>query len=135
MKEIEFGIFFDDQIPKGTAQMKRYDGRSRRFFLSKDCQNAMSIYRHELAPFVPVAPFEGAVAVKVGFHYFTKDKKKKGRPKVSTPDCDNLVKLFLDCMKPEFWKDDSQICELTVTKEWALSRPYIDVRVWEVPSD
>lgn len=130
---MKFRIYFKDQIPKGTAQQKRYDGRHNRFYMTPDCIRAGDLFMHELRPFIPAKPLSGALKLKVDFCYFTKDKKKKGFPKTSVPDCDNLVKLFLDCMtRVGFWEDDSQITDLRVLKWWAEEDAYIEVELSEL---
>lgn len=45
------------------------------------------------------------------------DKARKIRRRTKKPDCDNLVKIFQDCMgMAGFFTDDSQICSLHVGK-------------------
>lgn len=119
MKKIEFTMFFD-QIPKGTSQMKRVNHSSGRFFEGKDLQEARAAYEDQLKDHVPDQPLDGSVKVSIVFNYFVKDKKLKGTPKTSRPDCDNLVKLVLDVMtRLGYWYDDSQVTELTIMKNWA----------------
>lgn len=40
---------------------------------------------------------------------------------ICKPDCDNLAKLVLDRITRHgaFWRDDSQVVHLTITKQWA----------------
>lgn len=47
------------------------------------------------------------------------------------PDLDNLAKLVMDAMtrSGQWWKDDSQVVELTLRKEYG-TRPHINV-VWQ----
>lgn len=120
MKKIEFTEFFD-QIPKGTSQMKRVNHRSGRFFEGKELQEARAAYEARLREHAPDHPLEGPVKVVIAFNYFVKNKKLRGTPKTSRPDCDNLVKLVLDVMtKLGYWYDDSQITELTIAKNWSF---------------
>ena len=132
MIKIEFNMVFD-QIPAGTAQMKRYDGRHNRYFKSKKLEQTEATYLDAMREHAPERPIEGPVYLNVAFWYNTPDKKKKGRPKVSRPDCDNVAKLLIDCMtKLGFWEDDSQIYRLHITKHWAMAdRAMISVRVLE----
>lgn len=131
MKRIEFTVFFP-QIPKGTSQMKRVNHRSGRFFEGKELQEARAAYEDRLRPFAPDQPFDGPVKVSIGFGYFVKNIKLRGKPKTSRPDADNLVKLVLDVMtKIGYWNDDSQIVELTIMKHWAIGNEanlYVHVR-------
>lgn len=109
-----------EQIPKGTAQMKRYNGRTRTYFKSQRLQQTEDFYLNELRSYAPTAPITGAVSLSIDFDYFTPTKKKRGTWKTSRPDCDNLVKLLIDCMtKLGFWEDDSQIARLRVSKRYA----------------
>jgi len=132
MTMIEFSMIFD-QIPAGTAQMKRYDGRSKIYFKSKKLQQTEDTYLNALREYAPKTPVEGPVSVSISFWYRTPDKKKKGRPKTSRPDCDNVAKLLIDCMtKLGFWNDDSQIYSLRVTKHWAMAdRAMVSVSIVE----
>ena len=122
------------QIPKGTAQMKRTNRRTGVFFEADSVRNAREIYTWLLRSHKPAQPYEGALRVNVTFAYAIKDKKKRGCVKTSKPDCDNLVKLFLDCMTSVgYWHDDCQISVLTVTKGYSVSdNAYINVYVEEL---
>ena len=109
-----------DQIPRGTSQMKRYNGRTRHYFKSKRLQETEDFYLNELKAYAPEKPLEGAVSLTIDFEYFTPTKKKRGTWKISRPDADNLVKLLIDCMtKLGFWSDDCQIARLLVTKQYS----------------
>lgn len=114
------GIIFFDQIPKGTSQMKRCNHRTGVFFEGKELSEARRQYEEQLLHILPDEKFVGPVKVCFIFEYYTKDKKKKGNPKTSRPDCDNMVKLLLDCMtRLGFWEDDRQISYLKVIKRWS----------------
>ena len=119
MKTIS-GVIYFDQIPKGTSQMKRVNHRSGAFFEGKELREARKAYYERLAEFAPETPLVGPIHISLGFNYATKDKKKKGMPNTSRPDCDNLVKLVLDVMTDlGFWEDDSYISQLYVSKAWS----------------
>ena len=114
-------ILHFDQIPAGTAQQKRYDGRSKRFFKSKTLQQAEDAYMTQLFEFRPQQPLQGAVALHIEFMYSIKDKKKKGKWKTSKPDVDNVAKLLIDCMtRCGFWVDDSQVVILRLAKRYTI---------------
>ena len=109
-----------DQIPKGTAQMKRYNGRTQTYFKSSRLQQTEDFYLNELRTRAPKEPIHGAVSLTIDFDYFTPKKKERGRWKITRPDCDNLVKLLIDCMtKLGFWDDDAQISRLLITKQYS----------------
>jgi Holliday junction resolvase RusA-like endonuclease len=44
---------------------------------------------------------------------------------IGKPDCDNLAKAVLDCITQLgcFWRDDSQVVHLTISKEYTLPPP------------
>lgn len=121
MKELSINLVMD-QIPKGTAQMKRANFRNGTFFEGKDIKAAREFYLAEMALEAPEMPFNGPISVSVEFYYPTKDKRKKGQFKTSRPDCDNLVKLLLDCMTQlRFWNDDAQISNLRIMKKYSVT--------------
>ena len=111
-----------DQIPKGTAQQKRFDGRTKHYFKSARLQQTEDFYLNELRSYAPTAPIAGAVSLSIDFDYFTPTKKRRGKWKTTRPDCDNLVKILIDCMtKLGFWLDDSQVARLVVNKRYSNS--------------
>lgn len=72
------------------------------------------------------------VTVRIDFHlprpksHYGKRGLKDSAPLHHTgkPDLDNAAKAVLDAMTDfQFWKDDSAVVRLVVTKSWALSRP------------
>ena len=109
-----------EQIPKGTAQMKRYNGRTRTYFKSQRLQQTEDFYLNELRSYAPTSPITGAVSLSIDFDYFTTTKKRRGKWKTTRPDCDNVEKLLTDCMtKLGFWLDDAQVARLRVSKRYA----------------
>lgn len=109
-----------DQIPAGTSQMKRVNHKSGHFFEGKVLREARAIYTENLMRYAPEQPLEGPLYVRLDFHYAIKDKKKRGQPKTSRPDCDNLAKLILDVMTDlGYWHDDSQIAKLSISKQFS----------------
>ena len=116
----DYFILVFDQIPLGTAQMKRYDGRSGHFFKSKRLMQTENIYMDALAEHRPKEPASGPISLSIHFHYSTNTKKRKGTWKTSRPDVDNIAKLLIDCMtKSGFWVDDSQIVRLSLSKQYS----------------
>lgn len=70
----------------------------------------------------PAAPIEGPVSVSLQF-FMARPKTMKGpltpQPHIKRPDVDNLAKAVLDSLKLfGWWRDDSQIWSLLVTKEY-----------------
>lgn len=116
----DYIILTMDQIPSGTAQMKRYDGRTKHYFKSARLQQTEDFYMQELGMHAPTHPYKGAISLSVDFDYYTPTKKRRGTWKTSRPDVDNVVKLLIDCMtKLGFWEDDSQIARLRVSKRYS----------------
>lgn len=79
-------------------------------------------------PVVPVVPLTGPCCVGMHFvfhrpkNHFRKDVLRPDAPHfhVGKPDADNLAKAVADAMTAlGFWRDDSQIAELSVTKRYA----------------
>lgn len=120
MKNI-FRLTFDT-MPKGTAQQKRYNGRTHTYFKSKALRDTEFIFFESLYPYAPDKPSEKPIRLSLTFHFDIKDKKKWGRYKTTVPDVDNYAKAFIDQMtKSGFWLDDSQISELYLAKFWSSS--------------
>lgn len=47
----------------------------------------------------------------------------------SRPDADNLAKFVLDALNTVYWRDDSIISKLNVTKVYALDTPRTEVEI------
>lgn len=118
-----------ETMPKGTAQQKRYNRRTGIYFKDNKLQTAEQTFMWALKPHRPKSPSEGPVKLTVRFYFDVKDKSRWGKPKLSKPDADNYVKLFIDCMvKTGHLKDDSIIWDLHVTKEYAEKATiYVDI--------
>lgn len=116
--EIKFFVELDS-IPKGTHQQRGVrvvNGRPM-FYTKKTVQDQMNFYGAILKMHRPAQPIEGAVRVEIGLHYPAKRKKDIGAPKVTRPDLDNMAKSIIDAaMAVGYFKDDSQICELHLSK-------------------
>lgn len=136
MRKISIDLVLD-QIPKGTAQMKRANFRNGTFFEGKDLKNTRELYMGMLLPDAPERPLIGPVAVSLYFFYPIKDKRKKGKWKTSKPDCDNLAKLLLDCLtRLNYWEDDSQIATLIIGKKYSMNdSAQISLFIRELPDE
>lgn len=76
--------------------------------------------------FKPKVPLENALIIHINVFLpiqksISKKKflelEKEQTPVIKKPDLDNYVKNILDCMtRAQFWKDDSQICEIRARK-------------------
>jgi Holliday junction resolvase RusA-like endonuclease len=89
-------------------------------------------------PYKPVCPLVCPLCVEITAYIqipasWSKKKQeeaRKGRQKpTGRPDCDNFAKGILDSLKGLMWKDDSQIVELTISKEYSdTPRAEVDIR-------
>jgi Holliday junction resolvase RusA-like endonuclease len=61
-------------------------------------------------------PLEGPLRVHASFHARRPKKTKLAHPK---PDVDNYLKGLLDACNGIVWRDDCQIVEASVSKQWA----------------
>ncbi|EEX27748.1 MULTISPECIES: RusA family crossover junction endodeoxyribonuclease [Lactobacillus] len=78
------------------------------------------------------------VCISAYFGVAKSDSKRKKQAKISgeirparTPDADNIAKAVLDGMNGVVYKDDKQVIELKVTKQYA-EKPRVDVSVEEI---
>lgn len=130
------------KIPSVTAQQKgirkRKNGKPY-VYTKQDVNDVRQLFQAYLCKHVPETPFEGPVKVKIGYEYFTADRKKLTFGpwgwKTTKPDCDNLSKLVLDTMTEcGYWKDDSQVAQSVYEKMWVDSKNYsgilISVYTW-----
>lgn len=121
---------FEEGMPKGTAQMKRYNGRTHTYFKDKKLMETEKQFYLALRPHAPKQPTELPIRLHIWFYFDVKDKKKWGLPKTSKPDVDNFAKSFIDQMtKCGYWQDDSQITDLHIEKFYAEKATI--VFIWE----
>lgn len=114
-----FFLYFDT-MPRGTAQQKRYNGRTHTYFKDQKLLAAEREFYQALRPHAPKTPSELPIKLRIWFYFDIKDKSKWNKPKTSKPDIDNYSKAFIDQMgKCGFFKDDSQITDLHIEKYYA----------------
>lgn len=124
-----------DDMPSGTAQQKRYNGRTHTYFKSKSLRDTEQIFFAALYPHRPEQPSDKPIRLSVTFYFNVKDKKKWGKYKTTVPDVDNYAKAFIDQMtRCGYWKDDSQIADLHLVKTWGKDARII-VRWEEIEDD
>lgn len=116
-----FILRFEDGMPKGTAQQKRYNGYTRTYFPNKNLQRTQLLFKTALTRHRPPKPSEGPVRLFIVFYFDKKQPKKLwGKFKTTRPDVENYAKEFIDQMtKSGFWIDDSQIVDLRLKKYYA----------------
>ncbi|MGL4398502.1 MAG: RusA family crossover junction endodeoxyribonuclease [Luteolibacter sp.] len=115
--------------PKATSQgagkrMVIVKGKPM-FFKNGKAQGAENDLTLLCSKHIPAQPMQGAISLHVDYVFPWRKSEPKKRialrrvPHTSKPDCSNLVKMIEDVLtKLGFWKDDSQIASLTVTKAW-----------------
>ena len=110
-----------ETMPKGTAQMKRFNGNTHTYFKSKTLMETERIYRTLLAPHRPKTPAEGPIRLFIVLYFDKKSPKKLwGQYKITRPDVDNFCKALIDQMtQVGFWMDDAQIADLRIKKYYA----------------
>lgn len=83
----------------------------------------------------PKEPMGGCIRASINFAYplLARHKGKlMTEPKITRPDCDNLVKSVLDSLtNVGYITDDSNVAILTVTKQHHFAAPYIDIIMTE----
>ena len=124
--------------PKITSQQKRVarTANGMHFFKSKEQAAAESDLLSLLRPHAPTLPLVGALAVRVELRWPYRKSERPANvragvdlPHTGKPDVDNAVKALLDCMtRLAFWRDDSQVAALTITKHWSAA-PGIAIKI------
>lgn len=124
-------VIVADKLPTATAQQKgvRMTRKGPHFYEKSKVTEARKFYRDTLLEYMgeDFEPFTGPISVSMNFLFSVKTKPKsvichddeKGviYYKVTRPDLDNLSKLILDAgTDAGLWKDDAQICNLTLSK-------------------
>ena len=83
---------------------------------------------------------DAQIAVQITARYpIPKSKSKKTKFAMAAgqikpakkPDCDNIVKIICDALNGIAYRDDAQIVQVQMAKEYA-DEPRTDVRMWEV---
>ena len=117
----QFLLIFEEGLPKGTAQQKRYDPRRGVYFKDSKLQKLETTFICMLKPHRPICPTVAPVRLDIWLTFSIKAPKRLwGIWKTSKPDVDNYVKTFIDCMtKTGFFMDDAQVVDLRVRKTYA----------------
>lgn len=108
--------------PKTTAQGKRVNLSTGRFFKSKQHAAEMEVLRLQLRAHRPKTPLEGPIQLKIvatwPYPKVTPKSLRAGcRPKLSKPDADNFAKGVIDALVDEgFFSDDAHVWHLNVQK-------------------
>lgn len=97
-----------------------------RFFKKKPQKRAEASLLALLQPHVPDVPFNGPISLSMLWSFPWRKSELKRNVALGAmandtrPDCSNIVKLAEDVMTTlGFWRDDSQVADLRVRKQWA----------------
>ena len=87
------------------------------FYEPPELKAARAKLQAHLGQHVPDKKYTTAVQLVVKWCFPIKGKHLNGEPKITRPDVDNLMKLFLDCCTSlGYWSDDAIIASLIVEK-------------------
>lgn len=126
----QFLLTFEEGLPKGTAQQKRFDSRRGIYFKDRKLVELERIFRIALKPYRPKQPSEKPIRLDIWLTFSIKSPKRLwGTWKPTKPDADNYVKAFIDQMAGDFFIDDAQVVDLRIRKTYA-EKPSIFVQ-WE----
>lgn len=128
-----------DPASLSTAQQKRFDPRTRRFFRSGKVARGMAeVARLARAGTAAVrAALDGAEAVELGMAFLyawprsaPKSARSDCAPMATGADCDNRAKAPVDALADAgWWGDDRVISRLVVAKMRTTGEPRIVVAV------
>lgn len=140
---LEFTLYCEP--PKHTAQgsstiLKNF--KTGKFFIGKKSNSRATQTKNEimtlLIPHRPEKPLQGALKLEIKWIYsWRKNETKKNIAKgemwcTTKPDCDNIVKMFNDCLtRLAFWGDDAQVSVLHFEKLYS-DVPRIEVKITEL---
>lgn len=123
-------------IPKGGRAVRTpYIEHYEKSQIRAQREEYRNVIRAFLRAFKQKPPqFSGPVELSAVFFFQTPDRKKWGTYKFTKPDCDNVVKLFQDCLADEkfFEVGDQQIASLHVTKVWS-DRAKVSIEINKLP--
>ena len=120
MMKTQFLLTFEEGLPRGTAQQKRYDSRRHLYFKDKKLLSLERTFKTALLPYRPKKPSEEPIRLDIWLTFSIKAPKRLwGTWKATKPDADNYVKAFIDQMSGDFFIDDAQVVDLRVRKTYA----------------
>ena len=133
--------FFVAGIPKAQPRVKAFVRGGHAGVYTPDSAEAWKqAVRREAISNAPESIMSGVVRMDLDF-FLPRPKThldRHGVPKPKSPvwhckkpDLDNLIKAVTDAITDtqKVWLDDSQICEITATKTYAMSRSGCSVRI------
>lgn len=116
----EFLLTFEEGLPRGTAQQKRFNSRTGHFYKDAKLSVLEQTFAYALRPHRPKTPSEQPIRLNLWFVFsISSPKRLWGTWKVTKPDADNYAKAFIDQMvKTGFFTDDSIIVDLRIRKTY-----------------
>ena len=128
-----------DPPPTHQAALRILKNKKGNMFIGKMNKSNATKWKFNfetmLLKWKPKEPMGGAIRASINFAYplLAKHKGKlMTEPKITRPDCDNLVKSVLDSLtNMGYIKDDANIAILTVSKQHHFAAPYIDIIMTE----
>lgn len=107
-------------IAKGRPRFVRATGRT--FTPAKTASYEGAVAGKAAEAMSGRRPFEGPLRVTIRATFlvpqsWTQNRKNAAVWKTSKPDADNLAKI-IDALNAIVWRDDAQVCELTVQKRY-----------------
>ena len=133
--------FFVAGIPKAQPRVKAFvRGGHAGVYTPDSAETWKQAVRSNATVVAPESILTGPIRVELDF-FLPRPKAhlgKDGLPKPKSPvwhckkpDLDNLIKAVTDAITDtqRVWLDDSQICEITATKTYAMSRSGCSVRI------
>ena len=101
--------------PTATHQEKKVNFKTKSFYEPNDVKKARMDFLDGLAPNRPFKKLKGPMRLTTKWCYPSKDGHSGYR--TEKPDCDNMVKLMIDCMAQlKFFDDDKEISSLIIEK-------------------
>jgi Holliday junction resolvase RusA-like endonuclease len=118
-------------IPKGRARVGRHGMYTPKKTTSFEAELRWhwTQSKHQMIPQAPTF-----VIIQCYFPYPKSLAKKKLRPvhPITKPDLDNVLKAIMDSMNGFAWKDDNQVCSVTMAKYYTPESPRIEMIIrWE----
>ena len=133
--------FFVAGIPKAQPRVKAFvRGGHAGVYTPDSAESWKQAVRRQAFANAPESLMSGVVRIQLDFFLprpkVHLDKHGVQKPKSPVwcqkkPDLDNLIKAVTDAITDtqRVWLDDSQICEITATKTYAMSRSGCSVRI------
>lgn len=136
--------FFAQGIPKGQPRPRAFarkfgDKFSARMYDPGTAEGWKQCVAVAAKSNPPMEPFSGPVILSLRFwmprpknHFRSNGNLKEGAPQWHTgkPDADNFAKAVMDALTVlGTWRDDSQVCDLRVTKNYAVTETGCGIQI------